>query len=145
MFGGKRAVFLGDAFHVGTSIEDPDVFGFEALLEEDDVGFDTLAVGGEGASGKAEDGVEVAVLYEDFEDFPGFVLEKAIIGKNDGGPPAGLENGKNVLDEIQLFVTGLDGEIVAFWSLAGTFGPERRVGEDDVESHGRGGNVDGIS
>src|SRR6185369_12579830 len=73
VLGREGPVLFGDARDVGAAIVDPDVLRRVAAGEVDDVGFDALAVGGEGAAGQAEDGVQVAVLAEDLEDLAGLV------------------------------------------------------------------------
>ena len=62
VLGHERAVFLGDAGDVGAGVVDPGPLGGIALGEEDDVGLDALAVGGERAARQPQDGVQVAVL-----------------------------------------------------------------------------------
>ncbi len=101
----------------------------KAFLEEDDVGFHALAVGSEGAARQAQDGVEVAVLHEDFEDFARFAFEEAIVRKHDSGTAARFEDIHAVLHEVELFITGSDGEVVPVRRLVGSFGAEGGIGE----------------
>ena len=54
--------------------------------------------------GQAQDGVEVAVLGEDLEDLAGLVGEEAVVGQDDRGPAAGLQDRQDVLDEVELLV-----------------------------------------
>ena len=129
MGGGEGAFFLGDAGHVRAGVEDPRVFRAKAFLEEDDVGFYALAVGGESAARQAQDGVKIAILHEDFEDLTRFAFEEAIVGKYNGGPAAGLENVHAVLHEVELLVAGGDGEVVPVGRLVGSLGAEGGIGE----------------
>ena len=78
--------------------------------------------------------MEVAVLHEDLEDLAGLVGEEHVVGHDDGGAAAGLEDGQDVLEEVELLVAGLDDEVVAVRCLVRALGAERRVGQDDVEA-----------
>lgn len=145
IFGSEGTIFFGDAGDVGARVVNPDLFGGVAPGEKDDVGFDALAVGRECAAGQAEDGVKITIFAEDFEDFAGLVGEEAVVGQDDGGAAAGLEDGENVLEEIELLVAGFDGEIFAVGGLVGAFGAEGGIGEDDIEAVGRWGFVDRVA
>ena len=111
MLGRERAVFLGDARDIGAGIEDPDVLGGPAFLEEDDIGFYALAVRGERAARQAQDGVQVAILHEDFKNLSGLVLKEAVVRENYGSPSSGFQNVHYVLDEVELFVARLYREV----------------------------------
>ena len=50
-----------------------------------------------------------------------------------------------MLNKVELFVAGFDGEVIAGRFLIGAFGSKRGIGEDDVETVGRGGIVDGVA
>ena len=89
--------------------------------------------------------MQVAVLHEDLEDLAGLVLEQAVVGQHHGGPAAGLEDVHHVLDEVELLVAGLDGEVVALGRLVGALGAEGRVGQDAVVALAAVGLVDGIA
>ena len=52
--------------------------------------------------------MEVAVLHQDLEDLAGLVGEEDVVGNHDGGPAAGLEDGQDVLEEVELLVARLD-------------------------------------
>ena len=41
---------------------------------------------------------------EDLEHLAGLVGEEAVVRQHDGGPAAGLEDGQDVLDEVELLV-----------------------------------------
>jgi hypothetical protein len=73
MLGGQGPVFLGDARDIGAAVVNPDVLGGVALGEENDVGLGAGAIGGKGAPGQAQDGMEVTVLRKNFENFPGLI------------------------------------------------------------------------
>ena len=68
MAGDEGPVFFGDAWDVGPAVVDPGVFGFQALPEEDHVGLHSLAIGGEGTVGEAQQGVHVAVFHKVLDD-----------------------------------------------------------------------------
>ena len=76
--------------------------------------------------------MDVAVLHEDLEDLAGLVGEQHVVGHDDRGAAAGLEDRQDVLEEVELLVARLDDEVVAVGRLVGALGAERRVGEDDV-------------
>ena len=101
-------------------------------MKEDDVGFHALAVGRERAARQAQDGVQVAVLHEHLEHLAGLALEQAVVRQDHRGASAGLEDGEDVLDEVELLVAGLDGEIVAVGGLVRALGAEGRIGEHHV-------------
>ena len=71
-----------------------------------------------------------AVLHENLEDFAGLVLEEAVVRQHDRGASAGLERGEDVLDEVELLVARLDGEVVAVGRLVRALSAEGRIGED---------------
>lgn len=143
--GGQRPVFFGDAGDVRACVVDPHVLGGRPFLEEDDVRLDALAVGGKGAAREAEDGVEVAVGGQNLDNLAGFVLEQAVVGQNHRGAAAAFQDSHHLLDEIQLLVAGVDGEVVAVRRLVGALGAERRVGKDAVVALAPVGFVDGVA
>ena len=71
--------------------------------------------------------MHAAILHDDFEDLTRFVLEQAIVGQDYGGAASGLERAEDVLDEVELFVAGLDGEVVAVGRLIRAFRAEGRI------------------
>src|SRR5688572_6997937 len=100
--GREGAVLLGDAWHIGPAVVNPSVFRTVPLREEDDVGLHAGAVGRERAAREAQDRVEVAILRQNLEHLAGLVREQAVVGENDGGATAGLEDRQDVLDEVEL-------------------------------------------
>ncbi len=145
MLGHERPVLLRDARHVGAGVVNPDFFRGVALGEEDHVGLHALAVGSERAAGQTQDRVQVAVFGQNLKDLAGLVGEEAVVGQHHGGPPAGLQDRQDVLDEVELFVAGGDGEVVAVGGLVRPLGAEGRVGQDHVEAVGRRGLVDRVA
>jgi len=89
--------------------------------------------------------VKPAVLHEDLEHLARLVLEKAVVGQDHCGPAAALEDVRHVLDEVELLVAGLDGEVVAHGRLVGPLRAEGRVGQDAVVQFVAVGLVDGIA
>ena len=81
--------------------------------------------------------MQVAVLREDLEDLAGLVGEQAVVRQHDGGPAAGLQDGQDVLEEVELLVDVCDREVVAVGRLVRALGAERRIGEDHVEAPAR--------
>ncbi len=126
----QRTVFLGDSRDIGAGIEDPDVFGGSAFLEEDDIGFYALAVRGECAARQAQDRVQVAVLHEDFKNLSGLVLKEAVVRQDDRSPSSGFEDVHDMLNEIELFVAGLNSEIFPLRRLICALCAEWWIGED---------------
>ncbi|MND55561.1 hypothetical protein D3C80_466490 [compost metagenome] len=138
---------LAKARHIGAQVIDPDSLGAAlllirvagaALLEEEHIGLDPLGV--EDAGGQTQDGVQVALVHQIAAHLgtdPGF--KQHVVGQHHGGAATGLEATIDVLQEGELLVAGLVGEIVAgiagFAPLAGAKG---RVGEDDIDL-GQGG------
>ena len=57
--------------------------------------------------------MDVAVLHQDLEDLAGLVGEQHVVGHDDRGTAAWLEDREDVLDEVELLVAGLDDEVVA--------------------------------
>src|SRR5664280_2863764 len=88
---GQRAIFLGDAGHVGAGIEYPDILRRIALLEEDDVCLDALAVWGECPARQAQDSMQVAILHENFEYLARLVFKQTVVRQNHRGSTAWLE------------------------------------------------------
>ena len=143
--GNEGPVFFGDAGDVGPAVVDPGVFGFHALPEEDHVGLHSLAVGGEGAVGEAQQGVHIAVFHKVLDDVARGVGEEDVVGQHHGGPSAPFEYGDHVLDEVELLVAGADGEVVPHRGLVGPFGPEGGIGEDAVVPFAPVGFVDAVA
>ena len=57
--------------------------------------------------------MDVAVLHEDLEYLASLVGEQHVVGHDDCGATAGLEDGQDVLEEVELLVACLDNEVVA--------------------------------
>jgi hypothetical protein len=128
----KGPALLRDLGDVGASIVNPGASGWLALREKDDVGLRALGVRTEGATRATEDGVKVTVLHQDFEDFAGLLREQNVVGDNYRCSAPWLERRENVLDEVQLFVAGLDDEIITIGRLTGTLAPEGGIHENHV-------------
>lgn len=143
--GDEGAVFFGDAGNVGPAVVYPGVFGFQPLLKEDHVGLHSLAVGGEGAVGKAQQGVDVAVFHKVFDDVARGVGEEDVVGQHHGRASSLFEYGDDVLNEVELFVAGGDGEVVTHGSLVCPFGSEGGIGEDAVVPFAPVGFVDAVA
>ena len=120
-------------------------FRRRAFLEEDHVRFHALAVRRECAARQAQDGVQVAILHENLEDFAGLALEKTVVRQHHRGASAGLERGQDVLDEIELLVAGLDREVFALGRLIRAFRSEGRIGENHVVPLAAERFVDGVA
>ena len=130
--GDEGTALFGDAGEVGPAVVDPGVFGVHALPEEDHVGLHSLAVGGEGAVGEAQECVHVAVFHKVLDHVARGVGEEDVVGQHHGRPSAFFEYGDHVLDEVELLVAGTDGEVVPHRGLVGPFGSEGGIGEDAV-------------
>ena len=89
--------------------------------------------------------MEVAVLHEDLEDLAGLVGEEAVVRQDDRCAAAGLQDGQDVLDEVELLVARLDGEVVALGRLVRALRAEWRVGQDHVEAFASVGFVDRVA
>jgi hypothetical protein len=78
--------------------------------------------------------VQRAVLHENLEDFAGLALEEAVVWQHERGASARPQCGEDVLDEVELLVARLDGEVVAVGRLVRALGAEGRIGEDAIEA-----------
>lgn len=102
---------------VGAQVVNPELFGprfFASRLavEEDDIGLHSLGV--EEAGGEAEDGMDIGLLEQVAADgFAGAALEEHIVRQHDGRAAVLLEDGEDVLDEVELLVARARPEVVA--------------------------------
>jgi hypothetical protein len=133
---------------VGAQVVDPELLRSRLLLgglavEEEDVGLHALRV--EDAGGQAQQGVDVGLLEQLAADgFAGAAFEEHVVRQNHGGAAVLLEDGEDVLEEVELLVARAGPEVVAvdderFLGLlargvddgdAALFA-ERRIGQDD--------------
>src|SRR6266852_535984 len=114
------------------AIEDPNFLCWAALLEKDDVCLHALAVRSERAARQTQDGVQIAILHQDFEYFACFAFEKTIVREHHCSASTGLERVHYVLDKIELLVTGFDSEVVAIRSLVRSFCTEWRIRKNHI-------------
>lgn len=147
--GAAQRVFLQREVLVGAQIVDPHALGPRFFagrfsVEEDDIRLHALGV--EEPSGQAQDGVDIGLFEQVTTDgFARAALEKHIIRKHDGRASVLLQDGEDVLDEVELFVARARPEVVAVDDQAFLRGfalvvhdghaalfTEGRVGEDDV-------------
>src|SRR5262249_45099161 len=75
----------------------------------------------------------------------GLVGEQYVVGHHDGSAAAGLEDGEDVLEEVELLVVGLDNEVLTPWRLVGALGAEGRVGQHDVIALAAGHLIYGVT
>lgn len=115
-------------------VEDPDVLRRIALLKKDDVGFHALAIWRKRAARQTENRVQIAVLHHDLEHFAGLVFKKTVVGQHYGGAAAGFQDRQDVLNEVELLIRSLDGEVFTIGRLVRSLGAERRIGQDYVEA-----------
>ena len=81
-------------------------------MSQQDVGLDSLRV--EDAGGQTQQGVNVGLLEQFASDgFAGAAFEENIVGDNDRSATVLLQNGEDVLKEVELLVAGARPEIVA--------------------------------
>ena len=140
---------------VGAQVVDPELLGpgrlaGRLLVEEEDVRLDPLGV--EEAGGQAQQRVDVALVQELAADrLPGPALEQHVVRHDHGGAAVLLEQGLDVLDEVELLVGGGGPEVLALddLSLAGlavlgddggaALLAEGGIGEDHLEAVARVG------
>ena len=113
-------------------------------VEEEDVGLHSLRV--EDAGGQAQEGVDVGLLEQRAADgFAGAAFEKDVVRQHDRGAAVLLEDGEDVLEEVELLVARARPEVVAvdderFLRVLARLVDdgdaallaERRIGQDDV-------------
>ena len=103
---------------VGAEVIDPHALGPGPLtgglpIKEEYVGFDALGV--EDAGRKPEQGVHIALLQElATGSLPSSALEEHVVRNHDGRPSMLLEQRPDMLDEVELLVTGADPEIIPY-------------------------------
>jgi len=144
-----EGAFLEGEVQVGAQVVDPELLGPGLFLgglavEEEDVGLDSLGV--EDAGGQAQEGVDVGLLEQLAADgLARAALEEHVVGQHDGRAAVLLEDGEDVLEEVELLVAGAGPEIVAvdderfLGLLAGLVDDgdaallaEGRIGQDDL-------------
>lgn len=144
-----HGVLLEGEVDVGSEVVEPDVLRLHIgagglLVEEDHVCLDTGLV--EDAGGQAENGVQVGGLQEPAaDDLACSALEEDIVRHHHSGVAVGLEDGVDVLEEVELLVGAGGPEVLAVVDqllvlpLAllvgdgdGGFLAERRVGQHIV-------------
>lgn len=115
--GRRDRLLLKREMLVGAEIVNPELLGLHLrrawpLVEEADVGLHAGLV--EDPGWEAEERVHVAGLEElSASGLAGPALEEDVVRKDDSGAAAvGLEQGVDVLDEVELFVRGADPEII---------------------------------
>jgi len=77
--------------------------------------------------------MQVAGLHRDFEDLTRLPLEQAVVRQDQRRPATRFGDRHHLLDEVQLRVAGLDGEVVTGGGLIGLLGPKRGIDQDAVE------------
>jgi len=145
VLGSQGAIFFRDPRDIGPPVIDPYIFGWIALSEENNVGLCSWAVRGERAIGEAKNLVKIAVLGEDLEYIARLIGKQNIVGHDDGGPAARLEDAHHVLDEVELFVAGGNREIIPAWRLVGPFGAKGRIGHNDIKLSAPSRLINGVS
>ena len=83
--------------------------------------------------------------HEDLEDLAGLVGKQAVVGQDDRGPAAGLEDGQHVLDEVELLVAGRDGEVVALGAWFAPLVPNGGLVSTTSNRGALGRLVDGVA
>src|SRR5206468_2264224 len=89
-------------------------------------------------------GVNVTICGEQVEDRARLIGKETVIWYYHSRSSPRLENGQNVLEEIELLIGGRDGEVVPARRLIRSFCSEGRVGQHDVVVFGWRRVVDGI-
>ena len=111
-----QGVFLQGEMGVAPQVVDPELScpgvltaGF--LIEEEDVGLHPGRV--PDAGGEPEEGVDIGLFQESSPDcLAGAALEEHVVGDDDGAPAAHVEQGEDVLDEVELLVLGSCPEVL---------------------------------
>jgi hypothetical protein len=102
---------------VGPQVVDPEFLcpGFLSCgfaVEEEDVGLDALRI--EETSRQTQQSVHIGLLEQLAADgFTGTAFEEDVVGDNDRGAAVLLQNGKDVVEEVELFVARARPEIIA--------------------------------
>ena len=144
-----EGVFLEREMQVGAQVVDPELLRPRLFLrgfavEEEDVGLHALRV--EDAGGQAQQGVDVRLLEQFAPDgFARAAFEEHVVRQHHRRAAVLLEDGEDVLEEIELLVARARPEIVAvdderFLGRLARFVDdgdaallaERRIGQDDV-------------
>ena len=89
--------------------------------------------------------MEVAILGEDFEDITCLIGKDDIVGHDNGGATARIQDTHHVLNKVELFIAGRHGEIIPVWRLVGSFGAKGRIGHNAVTEVPPLGFIDSIS
>ena len=102
---------------VGAQIVDPELgrprlFLRGFAVEEEDVGLHSLRI--EDAGGQAQERVDVGLLEQGAPDgFAGAAFEEDVIRQHDRSAAVLLEDGEDVLEEVELFVARARPKVVA--------------------------------
>src|SRR5262249_42981157 len=142
---GQGSTLFGDFWNVSSVVVDPSSSRGIALGEEEHISVSAFSVRAEGASGATKHGVNFAVLHKYFEDFTGLVGKKDVVRNDYCCSAAGLEDGQDMLNEVELLVADLHDEVLATWGLVGALGSKRWVGEHDVPTLVPPNRVDGVT
>ncbi len=89
--------------------------------------------------------MQIAILHQNLKHFAGFAFEETIVRQHHRGASAGLQRGQHVLNEIELLVAGLNGEVFALRRLVRASGSEGRIRQDDVVLLAAERLVDGVA
>ena len=115
--GALEGVFLEREMQVGAQVVDPELCRPRLLLggfavEEEDVRLHALRV--EDAGGQAQERVDVGLLEQFAADgFAGAAFEEHVVGQHHRGAAVLLEDGEDVLEEVELLVARAGPEVVA--------------------------------
>src|SRR5450759_4231505 len=76
--------------------------------------------------------MQVAILHQNLKYLACLFLKQAVVGQDYCGAASGLERVHYMLDKVQLFVAGFNGEVVAIRRLVCSLGTKRRIGQHHV-------------
>ena len=129
---------LAEAGHIGAQVIEPDLLGVALIAlatgKEQHIGLDALGV--ENAGGQAENGVQITLVHQVAADLLTVTIGKEHIIRQHHSSPCltiCLQAAVNVLEEVQLLVTGREGEVIPGGALAALLGAERRICKHQIK------------
>lgn len=126
---------LAEGGHIGPQVVVPHFPGVVPVAlapgEEQHIGLDSLGV--EDARGKPQDGVEIALVHQVQPDlFSVPVGKERVVRQDHSSPAAPFQGAVDVLEKVQLFVAGGEGQVVPGGPLPAFLGAKGRIGQHQV-------------
>src|ERR1700730_10185886 len=106
----ERSVLFSDAENIRPRVENPRLLRRATLLEENDVCFNALTIGGESSARQTQYRMQSAVLHDDLEYFTCLVLQETVVRQQNRSSATGFQDVYYMLNKIELLVAGFNGE-----------------------------------